>query len=58
MKLDDAGLLLADTIRQYMQDMGVVNGLSQLGYSREDIPKLVEGTLPQVCVCVCVCVCV
>ena len=31
-----------------MKDMGVVNGLSQLGYSTEDIPQLVEGTLPQV----------
>lgn len=31
-----------------MLDMGVVNGLSQLGYTSEDIPQLVEGTLPQV----------
>ena len=47
-KLEDAGLILADTLRQYMKDMGVVNGLSELGYSTEDIPQLVEGTLPQV----------
>ena len=49
-------MILADVVKQYMQDMGVVNGLTQMGYSSEDIPQLVEGTLPQVCVCVCVCV--
>lgn len=32
----------------------MVNGLSEMGYSSEDIPQLVEGTLPQVGMCVCV----
>ena len=31
-----------------MNDMGIVDGLEELGYQREDIPALVQGTLPQV----------
>ena len=30
-----------------MQLLEVPNGLSAVGYSREDIPALVRGTLPQ-----------
>jgi hydroxyacid-oxoacid transhydrogenase len=30
-----------------MKQLNLPNGLSGVGYSREDIPKLVEGTLPQ-----------
>jgi hydroxyacid-oxoacid transhydrogenase len=30
-----------------MQDLRIPNGLRELGYRTEDIPGLVEGTLPQ-----------
>ena len=47
MKLADAGLLLSDTLRDFMYSTGVDNGLTALGYQSEDIPALVKGTLPQ-----------
>jgi hydroxyacid-oxoacid transhydrogenase len=43
----DAGKILADQIIELMRDLGVPNGLRELGYQSEDIPALVEGTLPQ-----------
>lgn len=46
-KQADAGKVLADTILEYMEKMGIGNGLSSLGYTFEDIPKLVKGALPQ-----------
>jgi len=43
----DAGRILADRIVDFMRRLGMPNGLSALGYSRADIPALVQGTLPQ-----------
>lgn len=44
---DGAGEFLAETILGYMQRLKVPNGLRAIGYGVEDIPALVEGTLPQ-----------
>ncbi|MGH9326118.1 MAG: hydroxyacid-oxoacid transhydrogenase [Terriglobia bacterium] len=44
---EDAGKILADEVTGLMRDLGVPNGLRELGYQSEDIPALVEGTLPQ-----------
>jgi len=46
-KPDDAGNILADQLVKLMQRLKVPNGLSAIGYTRDDIPALVEGTLPQ-----------
>jgi hydroxyacid-oxoacid transhydrogenase len=43
----DAGRVLADRIRWFMQRLKVPNGLRAVGYTSADIPRLVEGTLPQ-----------
>lgn len=46
-KLEDAGKILANRLIQVMERLGLPNGLSGLGYTLDDIPLLVEGTLPQ-----------
>uniref|UniRef100_A0A8D0DQE9 Hydroxyacid-oxoacid transhydrogenase, mitochondrial n=1 Tax=Salvator merianae TaxID=96440 RepID=A0A8D0DQE9_SALMN len=46
-KIKDAGLILADTLREFLFDLNVDDGLAALGYSKDDIPSLVKGTLPQ-----------
>ena len=43
----DAGVVLATAIISLMQQTGVPNGLGAIGFTKADIPKLVEGTLPQ-----------
>jgi hydroxyacid-oxoacid transhydrogenase len=45
--LADAGKLLADRIISLMQRLKMPNGLAAVGYTRADIPALVEATLPQ-----------
>jgi len=46
-KPEDAGNILADRLVELMQRLKVPNGLSAVGYTKDDIPALVEGTLPQ-----------
>jgi hydroxyacid-oxoacid transhydrogenase len=45
--LEDAGVVLADRVIQFMQTTNMPNGLRAVGYSEADIPALVDGTLPQ-----------
>ncbi|KAL6057086.1 hydroxyacid-oxoacid transhydrogenase [Balamuthia mandrillaris] len=42
-----AGELLAERIIYYMQRLKMPRGLTELGVRKEDVPKLVQGTLPQ-----------
>ena len=44
---EDAGELLADAIVALMRRVNAPNGLSAIGYSEDDLGRLVEGTLPQ-----------
>jgi hydroxyacid-oxoacid transhydrogenase len=44
---EDAGDLLSQQIVNLMKKLEMPNGLSPLGFTDEDIPALVEGTLPQ-----------
>jgi len=44
---EDAGKVLADRILWFMQRLKTPNGLQEIGYTASDIPRLVEGTMPQ-----------
>jgi len=39
--------VLAERVIHFMKALGIPNGLAAVGYTTEDIPALVEGTLPQ-----------
>jgi hydroxyacid-oxoacid transhydrogenase len=43
----DAGAILAQAIIDLMRRVGMPNGLKAVGFRREDVGRLVEGTLPQ-----------
>lgn len=40
-------MILSDRLIEFMQRLNIPNGLSAVGYTSDDIPALVEGTLPQ-----------
>jgi len=46
-KRADAGPILADQLRKFLYDLEVDDGLSAVGYTKDDIPGLVKGTIPQ-----------
>ncbi len=43
----EAGEVLRERVVHFMRSLGMPNGLGAVGFAREDIPALVEGTLPQ-----------
>ena len=44
---EDAGEILANAVIDLMRKVDMPNGLNAVGFSSDDIDKLVEGTLPQ-----------
>jgi hydroxyacid-oxoacid transhydrogenase len=43
----DAGRVLSDRIIEFMRRLNIPNGLAAVGYTKDDIPALAKGTLPQ-----------
>jgi len=46
-KKEDAGDMLANVVITLMKKTGMPNGLTAVGFTAEDVDKLVKGTLPQ-----------
>ncbi|KAJ3298521.1 Hydroxyacid-oxoacid transhydrogenase, mitochondrial [Borealophlyctis nickersoniae] len=46
-KMADAGLILSDALRKFLYNLDVPDGIGALGFAKDDVKKLVEGTLPQ-----------
>lgn len=47
-KAEDAGAILSDALKKFLESLGdQPMGIKALGYSKSDIPSLVEATLPQ-----------
>ncbi len=44
---EDSGDLIAERLIFILKEIGVPNGLGGVGYTDADVPRLVEGTLPQ-----------
>ncbi|MEZ4522620.1 MAG: hydroxyacid-oxoacid transhydrogenase [Thermomicrobiales bacterium] len=44
---EDAGEILANAIIELMRKVDMPNGLAAVGFEADDIPALVEGTMPQ-----------
>lgn len=47
-RAEDAGAILSDALKKFLDRLGdQPMGIKALGYSKSDIPSLVESTLPQ-----------
>ena len=44
---NDAGEILNDRVIHFMRELNMPNGLQAVGYTHDDVPALVAGTLPQ-----------
>ena len=47
-KKSDAGAILGDMMRKFMDEMKIPDGLTALNYTKADVPALVAGAIPQV----------
>ncbi len=45
--LNEAGDILANAVIKVMRETGMPNGLAAVGFTADDVDRLVEGTLPQ-----------